>query len=301
MFQCAIAGSGFLADAGAGLAYGATARIDALVAAAPDLIVLEASGNDSEGYTFAQMRDAKIAWSNQVAAALPSTRIVVTDVPPRGASVAVADYTARNLASTRAAINAVPNVNIIGYHDYIGVLNGTPAYTTGATYSVGNRVVYNGSVWECLAAVSSAPSVMLTRDWKMFGSYTGTGNSGSRTVANGVLNSTTTITSSTAAFTAADVGVFVTGTGIPAGAKIASVTNGTTAVLSVAATATATGVSITITGQKGDGTRDSLLGPDNLHPADAGALALAYQYWPDVQVDIARDTRVGILPNAEAF
>jgi hypothetical protein len=30
-------------------------------------------------------------------------------------------------------------------------------------------------------------------------------------------------------------------------------------------------------------------------------LALAYQYWPDVQVDIARDTRVGILPNAEAF
>lgn len=301
MFQCAIAGSGFLADAGASLTYGATARIDALVAANPDLIILETSGNDSEGYTFAQMRDAKIAWFNQVAAALPAVRIVVTDVPPRGAGVASADYTARNLASTRAAINAVPNVNIIGYHDYIGVLNGTAAYTTGAAYSVGTRVIYNGAVWECLATVSSAPSVMLTRDWKMFGSYTGTGCSGSRTVANGVTNSTTTITSATMAFTSTDVGRFITGAGIPAGATIASVTNSTTAVLSAAATATATGVSLTINNQRGDGTRDSLLGPDNLHPAEAGALALAYQYWPDVQVDITRDTRVGVLPNAESF
>lgn len=67
-----------------------------------------------------------------------------------------------------------------------------------------------------------------------------------RSVADGVLNSTTTVTSATAAFTAADVGSQVIGTGIPVGATIASVTNGTTVVLSAAATATSSGVSLQI-------------------------------------------------------
>lgn len=67
----------------------------------------------------------------------------------------------------------------------------------------------------------------------------------SRVVADGVLNSTTTITSATAAFVAGDVGKSVVGTNIPTGAYIASVTNGTTAVMSAAATATASGVSLT--------------------------------------------------------
>lgn len=62
--------------------------------------------------------------------------------------------------------------------------------------------------------------------------------SGSRTVIDGVTNSTTTITSATAAFVAGDVGRIVTGSAdIPVNDTIASVTNGTTAVLAVAATA----------------------------------------------------------------
>ena len=69
----------------------------------------------------------------------------------------------------------------------------------------------------------------------------------SRFVTDAVLNSSTTVTSATAAFTSADVGSFMTGTGIPSGATIASVTNATTVILSAAATATATGVTITIT------------------------------------------------------
>ena len=70
----------------------------------------------------------------------------------------------------------------------------------------------------------------------------------SRFVADGDTTSTsTTVTSATAAFTSADVGSFVTGAGIPAGATIASVTNATTVVISAAATATATGVTLTIT------------------------------------------------------
>lgn len=69
---------------------------------------------------------------------------------------------------------------------------------------------------------------------------------GSRSVADGVTNETTTVTSSTGAFTAADVGKSISGTGIPTGAYIVSITSGTSIVISAAATATATGVTITI-------------------------------------------------------
>jgi hypothetical protein len=61
-----------------------------------------------------------------------------------------------------------------------------------------------------------------------------------RTVADLVTNATTTVTSATASFTAADVGKRVTGKNIPTAATIASVTNGTTAVLSIAATGSGT-------------------------------------------------------------
>lgn len=67
-----------------------------------------------------------------------------------------------------------------------------------------------------------------------------------RTVTDGVLNSTTTVTSATAAFTASDIGFVISGTGIPANTTIVSVTNATTAVMSAAATATASGVTITL-------------------------------------------------------
>jgi len=56
----------------------------------------------------------------------------------------------------------------------------------------------------------------------------------------------TALTSASAAFTQADKGKLVTGTGIAAGTTISSVTNGTTVVLSQATTATATGVTVTI-------------------------------------------------------
>lgn len=68
---------------------------------------------------------------------------------------------------------------------------------------------------------------------------------GSRVVTDGVLNETTTVTSATAAWTAADVGKSFSATGVPAGAYIVSITSATSIVISAAATATATGVSIT--------------------------------------------------------
>lgn len=67
-----------------------------------------------------------------------------------------------------------------------------------------------------------------------------------RTVTDGVLNSTTTVTSATAAFKASDVGFVIAGTGIPANTTILSVTNSTTAVMSAAALVTTSGVTLTI-------------------------------------------------------
>jgi len=71
-------------------------------------------------------------------------------------------------------------------------------------------------------------------------------NTTSRIVTDGVTNTTTTFTSATAQFSAADVGRTLSATGVPAGATISSVTNPTTVVLSAAATATATGLTTTI-------------------------------------------------------
>lgn len=71
---------------------------------------------------------------------------------------------------------------------------------------------------------------------------------GAREVTDGVTTDTdNTVTSASAAFTAADVGAAVVGAGIPDGTTIASVTNATTVELSDPATASATGVTITIT------------------------------------------------------
>jgi len=67
-----------------------------------------------------------------------------------------------------------------------------------------------------------------------------------RTVTDGVLNTDTSLVSASAAFTNADVGRQVNGTGITVGTTISTVTNATTVVLSQATTATATGVTVLI-------------------------------------------------------
>jgi len=67
-----------------------------------------------------------------------------------------------------------------------------------------------------------------------------------RTTNDGATSSNTTVTSATAAFTAADVGSDIEGGSIPLGATIASVQSATSATISVAATTTATAVKLVI-------------------------------------------------------
>ncbi len=70
--------------------------------------------------------------------------------------------------------------------------------------------------------------------------------SAGRSFADGVISTSTALTSATAAFVSTDVGSLVSGTGIFPGTTIATVTNGTTVVLSHATTATASSVRITL-------------------------------------------------------
>jgi hypothetical protein len=74
-----------------------------------------------------------------------------------------------------------------------------------------------------------------------------TGLTGSRTVTDGATTTgSPNVTSATAAFTSNDVGAGISGAGIPANAKIVTVTSATAVVISVNATATASNVSVTI-------------------------------------------------------
>lgn len=70
---------------------------------------------------------------------------------------------------------------------------------------------------------------------------------GTRSVSDGVTtNGDATVTSSTAAFTDADVGLTVSGTGVPAGATIASINSATSIELSAAATADGSSIALVI-------------------------------------------------------
>jgi hypothetical protein len=67
-----------------------------------------------------------------------------------------------------------------------------------------------------------------------------------RTVADGVTNSTTTLTSATMAFTSDDVGQPISGGSIPVGTTISSFTNSTTVIMSQAAAGSASGLTLTL-------------------------------------------------------
>lgn len=141
----------------------------------------------------------------------------------------------------------------------------------GAANAQGTYPALQAAIFAAAAGIADLIIDTLTPNW-----FTGLGSIGTRrSVTDAVTNSTTTITSATAAFTSGDVGYIVAGSGIPAGTKISSVTNSTTAVLSTSATASASGVTFTLTNQRGDGNDDNYIWTDNVHPSQAGHSYLA--------------------------
>jgi formylglycine-generating enzyme required for sulfatase activity len=102
-----------------------------------------------------------------------------------------------------------------------------------------------------ISAVNSATSVTMSKPATATGSniWVSIYGDGNRTVMDvTTTNGSTTISSSTAYFTAADVGKPIVGAAIAAGTTVAAVTNSTTATLSAAATADAGNLTVTIGG-----------------------------------------------------
>jgi len=121
--------------------------------------------------------------------------------------------------------------------DALTVQVGRPA-TNGTTYPftyAGMKV----SSWEIACSAGEIATLGLDLIGQREFAY--------RTVTDGVTTSgSTAISSATAAFSTDDVGKPISGTGIPSGATIASVTSATAAVLSANATASGTGVTFTL-------------------------------------------------------
>lgn len=276
-YSVSFGGTGYV-NAGTSSVFGSSTRLASIVAGNPELIVIQGSVND-DGQSGIQA--AASAMYSSLATQLPKAKLIVLGPQPSNSVDTVSANRSANIAAVKAAAIAAPNV--IAFYDMVGSAAGVPAdVATYQAYPDGTLVKQNGSVYKvnCPGGTYSngpylPPSIALF-DLATAG-YSGTGKSGTnRSVTDGVTtNASTTITSATAAFTSADVGLIITGAGIPSGTTIASVTNGTTAVLSVAATATASGVALTITNQTGNGTRDTYLYSDGIHPTPDGSQALA--------------------------
>jgi hypothetical protein len=116
----------------------------------------------------------------------------------------------------------------------------------------GNPVTGTGiQAGTTISTVNSAISITMSKPATATGSnlWVSIYGDGNRTIMDATTTSgSTTITSSTAYFQAADVGKPIVGASIPAGTTVASVTNTTTAVLSQAATADAGNLTVTIGG-----------------------------------------------------
>ena len=155
-----------------------------------------------------------------LAAASSSNSAVLTWIAVTGATPAVSTYNVyRGLATNPTTLLAGAVGNVTTYTDATAVNGTTYFYRVTAVNTTGESAFSNNASASPVAA-TGLPAL-------------------SRTVTDGVLNSTTTITSATANFTSADVGRPVGNASIPGYAYIASVTNSTTAVLSAAASATA--------------------------------------------------------------
>jgi hypothetical protein len=156
---------------------------------------------------------------------------------------AVVDYGTRN---THSFANGVTNgtttlTSTNGEAVFTSADINNPVAGTGTTIRPGT--IITGVTSPSVATMSQASNGSSSN---IYVSIYGDGN---RTLMDAVTTSgSTTITSSTAYFTAADVGKPIVGAAIAAGTTIASVTNSTTATLSAAANADSGNLTITIGG-----------------------------------------------------
>jgi hypothetical protein len=172
-------------------------------------------------------------------------------------------------AKTTAATRSVAGVSTYAGRAFVAITSGSATFTacdvgrkvsSGPGGTAGKTVTtfVNSKLVLLSAASSSSATGTMTLSARNVSLQVA--NSRARSVVDAVLNNaSTTMTSATAKFAAGDVGSNVSGTCIPAGTNISSVTNATTVVMSQAASCTASSanektVSIGTAGTGGAGT-----------------------------------------------
>jgi hypothetical protein len=131
---------------------------------------------------------------------------------------------------------------------YSATLNRWVKRSTPVLKALGSQTLSTPGAWLDVGDTNAAEIdvVVTVAGTSLLVDIYGSGSGTTRTVADGVTNTDTSLVSATAAFVAGDVGSQVWGIGIAANTHIVSVTNATTVVLSAATTATATSVTIII-------------------------------------------------------
>ena len=162
-----------------------------------------------------------------LAASNGSSSSTLTWTAVTGATPAVTTYNVyRGLATNPTTVLAGAVGNVTTYTDATAVNSTTYFYRVTAVNAVGESA-YSNNASATPAAATGLPVL-------------------ARTVTDGVTNTTATITSATAVFTAADVGKTINHANFPANSTIASVTNTTTAVMNASATASGTALTFVI-------------------------------------------------------
>ena len=178
-FNQSISGSGYAA--GSSGIFGGSARVTAVSAGNPDLIVFQGSTNDDgQATTGADSLAAFAAY----AAALPSTPCIVFGRPPNTGTGSLSANSAANITAVRAS--ALASTNVIGFHDMIGMrASPTPTtYNGGIPYFQDDRATSAGSVWRWSngGTAGSGSAIGTSTKWALQTyAYTGTGQVGTTT------------------------------------------------------------------------------------------------------------------------
>lgn len=166
-----------------------------------------------------------------------------------------------NIVATEAANVLGANVAGLGYSAPVTPINLALMTANGTDLTLGTEVTGGSYARQSTSAIWGAPSASSESITNSAGSVSFTSMPGpititgielwdsyaGRTFTTGVTTSSSaTLTASSGAFTAADVGRILTGTDIPAGAFILSVTSGTSVVMSAAASTGASTLSVTV-------------------------------------------------------
>lgn len=169
---CGMDGSGYTISGG-NASFSDAARLAALATSDPDLVIVMGSLNDDGA---SGIQAAAASCYSQLATLLPKVPVIVFGPQPDGDTASLSANRIANIAAVQAAAAAASNV--IGFVDMIGVTSSTYAFTGSPNITLGDRVTYQGGVYEATQTQASAGAPNNVGYWRQIGPYYGTGRVG---------------------------------------------------------------------------------------------------------------------------